>query len=333
MRNLRRALTGSSPGNNETAGDGQVSRGRSSSKEADEIPAKAVLPVSLERRELRLEPAVDEGKSGGKGPKKGGGKKGAAGKKGDSPEQPPPRAETPWRCRAFVDLSPLVQAAACRGGGSGWSDEMGNESALFSSAPSAAVAKTNAGDSPLRAELRAPLVLDPPPTVERGADTDDPSEAKGEEAAPAVTAAAEAVGVRICDEWDVVFVPRTERLRGRVGKACAPQGLKKKMYVSNMYFRKGRPSSAMRTYERAGWQRHECAPGAMKTHIFFLRSTPVTCLVLRFEAIWRAKRLCQPKQIETAPFLTAAQIKTHAGCGYERKSRRNLPRQRGGKPN
>lgn len=199
IRDLRRGLTvSSSQGNEKTKGDGKVPRGRSSSKQANGTPAEALLPVFLERREIRSDPAVEEGKSAGKGPKKGGGKKAAAGKKGDAPETPPPPAEKPWRCQAFIDLSPLVQPDALSGGdcvGSGTAGHTSNPSSRAQSV----VAKTNAGDSPLRAELRAPLVLNPPPMedVAPVADAGGPSETNGEEATLAVTSTTEDAGVRM----------------------------------------------------------------------------------------------------------------------------------------
>eukprot|EP00903_Cladosiphon_okamuranus_P015485 g14296.t1 len=97
------------------------------------------LPVFLERRELRPEPTVDEGKTGGRGAKKGG-KKTPAGKKGEAPEPPLQPPETPWLCRAVIDLSPLVQPGAASGDPGGAS-------------------KSKIGDSPVQAELTAKLAL------------------------------------------------------------------------------------------------------------------------------------------------------------------------------
>ncbi|CAM9893670.1 unnamed protein product, partial [Ectocarpus fasciculatus] len=169
IRELRQALT--------TPSGGGENQEKERETPARSLPSTSQLHVILERRELRPEPAADEGKAGGKGGKKGGGKKAAAGKKGEAAETPPPPAESPWRCRAVIDLAPLAQPAPVT--------------------PLAGrLAESDAGDSPLRAELRATLALAPPTAedVPTEAAADDAAEKKTEESmAPAVATAAEGV--------------------------------------------------------------------------------------------------------------------------------------------
>ncbi|CAB1111613.1 unnamed protein product [Ectocarpus sp. CCAP 1310/34] len=159
------------------------------------LPAtKSKLHVILERREIRPEPSADEGKAGGKGGKKGGGKKQAAGKKGEAAENPPPPAESPWRCRAVIDLAPLARPAAVMS---------------HPAVASGSLVDSDAGDSPLRAELRATLALAPPPAQDAPieATADDAAGKKVEEAtAPAVAPAAEEVKDTTASVGDV-FVP------------------------------------------------------------------------------------------------------------------------------
>ncbi|CAM9278013.1 unnamed protein product [Scytosiphon promiscuus] len=167
MRELRRALTSSNQEQGETKGDDKLPDGGNQSQQASEVPAKAVLPVFLERRELKPDPA-----------------------------QPPPPIETPWRCRAFMDLSPLVQPAAPNGREDHGAHEAGHASTSLPAVQSG-VTETKTGDSPLRAELRASLGLNLHAMVEDAplADTGDPSETRREEAAPAISAATGAAGV------------------------------------------------------------------------------------------------------------------------------------------
>lgn len=104
----------------------------------------SMLPVFLERRQLP--PAAPTAVSlPGKGKK---GKKQAG--KGAVPEQPPSPLETPWRCRAVIDLSPLIKPVIAGGG-------KGSERKRSSVLPEGPAT----GDSPLRAELRAKLALVP----------------------------------------------------------------------------------------------------------------------------------------------------------------------------
>ncbi|CAM9510510.1 unnamed protein product, partial [Ectocarpus sp. 12 AP-2014] len=172
IRELRQALTTSSGG-----GDRQE---RGPEDPEKNLPAtKSKLHVVLERREIRPEPSVDEGKAGGKGGKKVG-KKPAAGKKGEAAENPPPPAESPWRCRAVIDLTPLARPAAV----------------MLHPAVAGSLVDSDAGDSPLRAELRATLALAPPPAEDAPieATPDDAAGKKVEEAtAPAVAPATEEV--------------------------------------------------------------------------------------------------------------------------------------------
>lgn len=176
IRELRRALSTPLQGDSsEVNGDGIGPKG---GKNKD---ATTTLTVLLERRELRPEPAVDEGKTSGKGAKKGG-KKPPAGKKGEAPEQPLQPPVTPWLCRAVIDLSPLVQPGAASGDPGGTS-------------------KSEIGDSPSRAELMAKLalVLKPENDAERAAPESDATKGDGTaaQASDVVAPAAEGVGVRV----------------------------------------------------------------------------------------------------------------------------------------
>lgn len=172
IRELRQALSTPSEGGDKHEKDRETP--------TRSLPPTSKLQVFLERRELRPEPAADEGKAGGKGGKKGVGKKPAAGKKGEPTENPPPPAESPWRCRAVIDLAPLAQPAAA-------------------TSLAGRLAESDAGDSPLQAELRATLALAPPPAedVPTEAAADDATGKKVEGAmAPAAAPAAEGVKVR-----------------------------------------------------------------------------------------------------------------------------------------
>lgn len=144
IRQLRRSLA--TPSQGDGNGDNSIKM--------------TTLPVFLERREVRPEPVVEEGKAGGKGAKKGGGKKSAAGKKGEASEPPPRPLENPWRCRAEIDLLPLVQPVVVVNGGA--LGESKGEPTL-SPAAGSSVGHAKAGDSPLQAELSAGLTLAPPP--------------------------------------------------------------------------------------------------------------------------------------------------------------------------
>ncbi|CAM9120966.1 unnamed protein product [Ectocarpus sp. 4 AP-2014] len=171
IRELRQALTTPSGG-----GDRKEEEREAPTRYLPSTTSK--LHVILERRELRPEPSADEGKAGGKGGKKGGGKKPAAGKKGEAAENPPPPAESPWRCRAVIDLAPLARPAAV----------------TSNPAVAGSLVDSDAGDSPLRAKLRATLALAPSPAedVSKEATADDAAGKKVEEAmAPAVAPAAE----------------------------------------------------------------------------------------------------------------------------------------------
>ena len=133
----------------------------------------------LERRELKPPTPRETGQpgKGGKGAKKG--KK--SGGKGAAPEQPPPPPEAPWRCRAIVDLSPLVKVDdSCDGGG-------GSGGSRNSALPKG----RKSGASPLRIELKAPLALLPPEK-----DGDAATAGAEVDAATATAAAAESVAVR-----------------------------------------------------------------------------------------------------------------------------------------
>lgn len=177
IRELRQALTTPSGG-----GDRREEEREAPARNLPSTTSK--LHVILERQERRPEPSADEGKAGGKGGKKGGGKKPAAGKRGEAAENPPPPAESPWRCRAVIDLAPLARPAAVM------------------SHPAVAAGRlvdSDAGDSPLRAELRATLALAPSPAADVPivATADDAAGKNVEEAmAPAVAPAAEEVKVR-----------------------------------------------------------------------------------------------------------------------------------------
>lgn len=153
----------------------------------------------LERREFRPEPGAEEGKAGGKSAKKGGGKKPAAGKKGEAPEQPPPPPENPWLCRAVIDLSPLAQPNAAKGGGA--CAEKRSDPTFSPSATGGGASKTDIeSDSPLRAEVRAMLALVPQCERDAARVGPDPDATKGEEAAAQASVvmapAAEGVEVR-----------------------------------------------------------------------------------------------------------------------------------------
>lgn len=197
IRELRRALSTPPHGSSEITGDGNGFKGTPSATTNDAKNATTALPVFLERRELRPEPATDEGKAGGKGAKKGGGKKPPAGKKGEAPEQPPRPPETPWLCRALINLSPLVQPGATDG------DAHREKRSYPMTLPGATdgASKTEVGDSPLRAELRAMLTLAPQPGHDAARASPDPHAAKGDEtaarASDAMAPAAEGVGVRV----------------------------------------------------------------------------------------------------------------------------------------
>lgn len=179
----------------------------------------------LERRELRPEPAPDEGKTGGKSAKKGGGKKSAAGKKGEAPEQPPRPPENPWLCRAVIDLSPLVQPETTNGGAC---VERTNDPSFLPSAPGGA-SKTEIGDSPLRAELRAMLALAPQSGHDAARAAPDSDATEGEEKAAQAfgvrAPAAEGVGVRV--GTDGRFTSR--HLRGE-GAECMKSYVHKKTW-------------------------------------------------------------------------------------------------------
>lgn len=148
-----------------------------------------MLPVFLERRELQPEPAADEGKAGGKGAKKGGGKKPAAGKKGEVTEPPPQPRETPWRCHAEIDLLPLVQPAAVVNGSPHGEDK---EKSTLSAAGGNIVDPSKAGDSPLRAELRAALTLAPPSAEDAALNAANAEGLQGEDTTPRASVAAPA---------------------------------------------------------------------------------------------------------------------------------------------
>ncbi len=156
---------------------------------SDASSSKAALPVFLERRERLPEPTADDGKAGGKNAKKGGGKK--PGKKGEPPEQPPQPIETPWRCLAAIDLSPLVQVDA-DGGGSACTGRARD---------TGGVEKPEAGGSPLRAELRALLALAPLPAGVVAPGANEEGARDGEENTPQASSrnspATDGVGVRI----------------------------------------------------------------------------------------------------------------------------------------
>ncbi|CAN0225260.1 unnamed protein product [Ectocarpus sp. 6 AP-2014] len=174
IRELRQALTTPSGG-----GHRQERGPEDPEKNLPSTTSK--MHVILERRELRPEPSADEGKAGGKGGKKGGGKKPAAGKKGEAAESPPPPAESPWRCRAVIDLAPLARPAAVM---------------PHPAVAAGSLVDSDTGDSPLRAELRAALALAPSPAedVPIEATTDGAAGKQVEEAmAPAVAPAAEEV--------------------------------------------------------------------------------------------------------------------------------------------
>lgn len=171
IRALRRALA---PDNgNRCPGDSGSTLGGDTSK-------ATLLPVVFERRQLQAVTPVEPdqpSKAGKKGKK-------AAGK-GAAPEQPPVPPENPWRCRAIVDLSPLVESVPTR---HDWGDDAGRRSSTLLSGVAT-------GDSPLRAELRAPLVLETP--VEGVVDTGAGVEGNDIVAAPAAT------------EGDVVSITQT----------------------------------------------------------------------------------------------------------------------------
>ena len=145
---------------------------------------------------------MDEGKAGGKNAKKGG-KKPPAGKKGEAPEQPPRPPETPWLCRAVIDLSPLVRPGApADGGGGGARGERRIDPSVLLSSAAGGTSKTEDGDSPLWAELRAMLTLTPKSGDVAGRVGADSDPTKGEEtaaqASEVVAPAAEGVGVSDC---------------------------------------------------------------------------------------------------------------------------------------
>lgn len=182
IRELRRVLAGQGKAGGEGSENGTWSKTNFGNA------STATLPVFLERRERLPEPAADDGKTGGKNAKKGGGKK-PAGKKGDAPEQPPRPIESPWRCQAEIDLSPLVRV-----------DMGGDRTCSEDGKDKGGVGTPATGGSPLRAELRAILALASPPAGAAPGTTDE-AETNGEETSPQASnrnapPAAEGFGVR-----------------------------------------------------------------------------------------------------------------------------------------
>lgn len=124
---------------------------RSGPVDKDESPRlissnAALLPVYFERRQLALATPT-EGEQLTKGGKKG--KKG----KNAAPEQPAAPPESPWKCHAVFDLSPIAKPITTSAG----DDRNGGRRG--SSALSTCVA---VGDSPLRVTLEAALTPKPP---------------------------------------------------------------------------------------------------------------------------------------------------------------------------
>lgn len=94
----------------------------------------------------------DQPSGGGKGEKKGG-KKGAE-KRAAAAEQSATPLETPWRCKAGLNLSALIARAGVSAGGD--DDEGRRKSSVLKPRPAMPV---DCGDSPLRIECSAKLTL------------------------------------------------------------------------------------------------------------------------------------------------------------------------------
>lgn len=158
IRMLRRALMANPPigGGGDGIADENPRRERQGAPSAT---AAAMLPVFVERRPLKpvIPTEAEQPKGGKKGAaKKGAGKAGKAG--GVAPEAPLAPPETPWRCKAILNLSDLVEPVSGNGGDGtrrNRSSVFGQESVVENGCG------VNGGDSPLSAELMAALVLEP----------------------------------------------------------------------------------------------------------------------------------------------------------------------------
>lgn len=152
MRALRHAIASAANPRLGQCNDGIAQSGDNGLSAASLTPA--MLPVMMERRELK--PATPpEGALAGKGGG-GGGKKGkkAGGKGAAVVEQPEALPEPPWRCRAVLNLRRLVEVVSVnKDSGDGGSDGKKKKS---SSIPRGSI---DTGHSPLWVELFAPLDL------------------------------------------------------------------------------------------------------------------------------------------------------------------------------